>query len=56
MISANWPIYTGGLITAQQNLLEHKVREASAAQTSRLETKDAELAARYWGVQLARFR
>ena len=54
MISANWPIYTGGLITAQQNLLEHKVREASAAQTSRLETKDAELAARYWGVQLAR--
>ena len=53
MISANWPIYTGGLITAQQNLLEHKVREASAAQTSRLETKDAELAARYWGVQLA---
>ena len=54
MISANWPIYTGGLIMAQQNLLEHKVREASAAQTSRLETKDAELAARYWGVQLAR--
>ena len=54
MISANWPIYTGGLITAQQNLLEHKVREASAAQSARRETKDAELAAHYWGVQLAR--
>lgn len=54
MLSINWPLYTGGLITAQQNLLEHKVREASAAQSARLETNDADFAARYWGVQLAR--
>lgn len=54
MLSVNWPLYTGGLITAQQNLLEHKVREASAAQSARLETNDADFAARYWGVQLAR--
>ena len=54
MISATWPLYTGGAITAQQNLLEHKVREASAAQSARLEEKDADLAMRYWGVQLTR--
>lgn len=54
MISATWPLYTGGAITAQQNLLEHKVREASAARSARLEEKDADLAMRYWGVQLAR--
>ena len=54
MISATWPLYTGGAITAQQNLLEHKVREASAAQSARLEEKDADLAMRNWGVQLAR--
>lgn len=53
-LSASWPLYTGGLITAQQKALEHKVREASAARNARLESQDAELAARYWGVQLAR--
>lgn len=54
MISATWPIYTGGQITAKQNALEHEVREAAAARDARLEEKDADLAARYWGVQLAR--
>ena len=32
----------------------HKVREAQALQSERVEEKDAELAQRYWGVQLAR--
>lgn len=54
MISATWPIYTGGQITAKQSALEHEVREAAAARDARLEEKDADLAARYWGVQLAR--
>ncbi|MDO5530891.1 TolC family protein [Sutterella sp.] len=54
VLSATWPIYTGGAITAQQDALEGKVREAAAARTARLEEKDAELVARYWGVQLAR--
>lgn len=54
MIAATWPIYTGGQITAKQNALEHEVREAAASRDARLEEKDADLAARYWGVQLAR--
>ncbi len=46
--------YTGGLITAQQNALNHKVSETRADRDMRENTLDAELAARYWGVQLAR--
>lgn len=53
-ITATWPIYTGGAVSAYQNSLEHKVREAGAAQAARLEEKDVDLAARYWGAQLAR--
>lgn len=53
-ISATWPIYTGGQISAYQNVLEQKIREADADRISRLEEKDIDLAARYWGVQLAR--
>ena len=37
-ITATWPIYTGGAVSAYQNL----------------EEKDVDLAARYWGAQLAR--
>lgn len=53
-IQAYWPLYTGGRISAKQNALEQKVREADAARSERFEMKDAELAGRYWGVQLAR--
>ena len=53
-IQAYWPLYTGGRISAKQNALEQKVREADAAKSERFEMKDAELAGRYWGVQLAR--
>lgn len=44
----------GRRISAKQNALEQKVREADAAKSERFEVKDAELAGRYWGVQLAR--
>ena len=54
VLQATWPLYTGGRISAQQNALAHKVREAEALQSERVEGKDAELAQRYWGVQLAR--
>lgn len=54
VLQATWPLYTGGRISAQQNALAHKVREAEALQSERVEEKDAELAQRYWGVQLAR--
>ena len=54
VVQATWPLYTGGRISAQQNALAHKVREAEALQSERVEEKDAELAQRYWGVQLAR--
>lgn len=53
-VTATLPIYTGGLITAQQNALNHKVSETRADRDMRENTLDAELAARYWGVQLAR--
>ena len=53
-MTATLPIYTGGLITAQQNALNHKVSETRADRDMRENTLDAELAARYWGVQLAR--
>lgn len=54
VVQATWPLYTGGRISAQQDALAHKVREAEALQSERVEEKDAELAQRYWGVQLAR--
>lgn len=54
VVQATWPLYTGGRISAQQDALAHKVREAEALQSERIEEKDAELAQRYWGVQLAR--
>lgn len=54
VVQATWPLYTGGRISAQQDALAHKVREAEALQSERVEEKDAELVQRYWGVQLAR--
>ena len=54
VLQATWPLYTGGRISAQQDALAHKVREVEALQSERVEEKDAELAQRYWGVQLAR--
>ena len=53
-VTATLPIYTGGLISAQQNVLNYKVNESRADRDMRENTLDAELAARYWGVQLAR--
>ena len=53
-LTASLPIYTGGLITAQQQVLNHKVSETRADRDMRENSLDAELAARYWGVQLAR--
>lgn len=53
-INAIWPIYTGGLISAQQDQLRHHVTETRADRDIRENTLDAELAAKYWGVQLAR--
>ena len=53
-LTASFPIYTGGLITAQQQVLNHKVSETRADRDMRENSLDAELAARYWGVQLAR--
>lgn len=53
-IDAMWPIYTGGLISAEQTALHEKVNETTAERDMRLNTMDAELVAKYWGLQLAR--
>ena len=53
-VNAIWPIYTGGLISAQQDQLQHRVSETRADRDIRENSLDAELAAKYWGVQLAR--
>ncbi len=52
-LDALWPIYTGGLIDAQKAVLAEKVTETLAERDARLSTLDAELVAKYWGVQLA---
>lgn len=53
-LEMTWPIYTGGMITAKQEALRHKVTESRAARDATEQTLDTELAAKYWGVQLAR--
>ena len=53
-VNAIWPIYTGGLISAQQDQLQYRVHETRADRDIRENTLDAQLAAKYWGVQLAR--
>lgn len=49
-----WPLYTGGMITAKQEALRHKVTQSRAERDATEQTLDTELAAKYWGVQLAR--
>jgi outer membrane protein TolC len=53
-LNAVLPIYTGGQIKAQQNVLRHKASQSRAERDARENELDADLAARYWGVQLAR--
>lgn len=53
-LDATWPLYTGGLIDAQKRVLAERVTETVADRDIRLATLDAQLAAKYWGVQLAR--
>lgn len=53
-IDATWPIFTGGLISAQQDQLRYAVDQASADRDQSITTLEAQMAGRYWGVQLAR--
>ncbi|MGN1149840.1 MAG: TolC family protein, partial [Sutterella sp.] len=53
-LTATLPIYTGGLITAEQEALRHKAGESRADRDIRETRLDADLAGKYWGVQLAR--
>ena len=53
-LTATLPIYTGGLITAEQEALRHKAGETRADRDIRESQLDADLAGKYWGVQLAR--
>lgn len=53
-IDATWPIFTGGLISAQQDQLRYAVDQASADRDQSVTTLEAQMAGRYWGVQLAR--
>lgn len=53
-IDATWPIFTGGLISAQQDQLRYAVDQASADRDQNVTTLEAQMAGRYWGVQLAR--
>lgn len=52
-LDAVWPIYTGGLITAKQEQLRYAVDEARADRDQDQTTLEAQMAGRYWGVQLA---
>ena len=53
-ITATWPIYTGGAISAEQNALQGKAAEARAARDAVFTQEDAGLALVYWRTQLAR--
>ena len=53
-LTATLPIYTGGRITAEQEALRHKAGETRADRDIRESQLDADLAGKYWGVQLAR--
>lgn len=52
-VSMNWPIYTGGKITAAQQAKAADVEAAQAEQRGTQEQLDAELARRYFGLRLA---
>ena len=49
-----WPLYTGGAISAKQNAARAGLRKAQADHDGTVEKLDAQLAQKYFGVQLAR--
>lgn len=49
-----WPLYTGGAISAKQAALGHKATESRAERDAVRNEMDADLARKYWAVQLAR--
>ena len=53
-LDAVWPLYTGGLVEAEIAHRQGAVRETEAERDMRLTQSDAQLAVKYWGVQLAR--
>lgn len=53
-VDVMWPLYTGGAITAKQNAARAGLRKAQADHDSTVEKLDAQLAQKYFGVQLAR--
>ena len=53
-VTAVWPIYTGGAVAAEQNVLKGKAAEARAARSALYAAEDAGLALVYWRTQLAR--
>ena len=53
-ITAVWPIYTGGAVTAEQKTLKSKADQARAARDATFIEEDASLALAYWRTQLAR--
>ena len=53
-INMVWPLYTGGAISAKQAALGHKATESRAERDAVRNEMDADLARKYWAVQLAR--
>ena len=53
-IDMMWPLYTGGAISAKQNAARAGLRKAQAEHDGAVEKLDAQLAQKYFGVQLAR--
>ncbi|MBR2960393.1 MAG: TolC family protein, partial [Burkholderiaceae bacterium] len=53
-VDVMWPLYTGGAITAKQNAARAGLRKAQADHDGTVEKLDAQLAQKYFGVQLAR--
>ncbi|MBO7174111.1 MAG: TolC family protein, partial [Burkholderiaceae bacterium] len=49
-----WPLYTGGAISAKQTAARAGLRKAQAEHDGAIEKLDAQLAQKYFGVQLAR--
>ena len=53
-VDVMWPLYTGGAITAKQNAARAGLRKVMADHDGMVEKLDAQLAQKYFGVQLAR--
>ena len=49
-----WPLYTGGAISAKQDAARAELRKVQADHDGAVEKLDAQLAQKYFGVQLAR--